>query len=182
MDKLFYALTAPIGCPLHEFTETLRTTIGPAVAKQLTDGTRVRLRTRDEALSEHFGPWFAHVPFRDAELPLDAVIDITVPEDDALLDGVHETLNSTTSTSQGWRVAATAYADDVPDPEVGQPSDNVGSATFIRRVDGMSRERFSIEWHIHGVHTIARAKEQQRPMRRYIQNRIVEPVTPPPSG
>ena len=42
----------------------------------------------------------------------------------------------------------------------------------------MARDRFSIEWHIHGVHEIARANEQQRPRGRYIQNRVVEPVTP----
>jgi hypothetical protein len=177
MDKLFYALTAPRGSSLDEFSDALRTEIGPTLARALDVGSRVRVRIRDVASSEHFGPLFAHVPCQDREIPLDAVVDIAVPDEVACLDHVHATLTETTSTCQGWRVVATPYADHVPDPEPGLPSDYIGGAVFIQRVDGMSRDRFSIEWHIHGVHEVARAKAQQRTMGRYIQNRVVEPVT-----
>jgi hypothetical protein len=178
MDKLFYAVTAPLGSSLDEFSDALRTEIGPALARELVVGSRVRVRIRDVPSSEHFGPLFAHVLCQDRDIPLDAVLDIAVADDVARLDHVHATLTDASSTCQGWRVVATPYADNVPDPEPGLLSDYIGGAVFIQRVDGMSRDRFSIEWHIHGVHEVARAKAQQRPMGRYIQNRVIEPVTP----
>lgn len=179
MDKLFWALTAPIGCPLEEFSDGLRTTVGPAVAKELADGTRVRVRMRDDRFSQRLAesPWLARVPYRGQRLMLDAILDVVSPEANARLDGVNAVLADATSTCQGWRVDATALADNLPDPALGERSDYVGGGGFIQRPDGMSRDRFSIEWHIHGAHAKAKAAERERPMLRNIQNRIVEPVT-----
>jgi hypothetical protein len=179
MDKLFWALTAPIGCPLEEFSEVLRTTVGPAVAKELADGTRVRVRMRDEPYSQRLAesPWLARVLHQGQHLMLDAIVDVVIPEAGARLDGVNAVLADAASTCQGWRVEATALADNLRDPVLGARSDYVGGGGLIQRPDGMSRDRFSIEWHIHGAHAKAKAAERERPMLRNIQNRIVEPVT-----
>lgn len=179
MDKLFYAVTAPIGCPLEEFSQALRTSIGPAVAKELVDGTRVRVRLRDESFTQRLAesPWLARAPYHGQQLPLDAIVDVLIPDEAGQLDGVNAALAEATSTCQGWRVEPTILADNLPDPELGHRSEYIGGGGIIQRPDGMTRDRFSIEWHIHGAHSKALAAARGRPMLRNIQNRVVEPVT-----
>lgn len=71
----------------------------------------------------------------------------------------------------------TVLADNLADPELGERSEYVGGGGIIQRPDGMTRDRFSIEWHIHGAHAKALYAQREAQMRRNIQNRVVEPVT-----
>jgi hypothetical protein len=188
MDKLVYVVSRPTESSLTEFSAALCGDLGQAVAKELPTGARVRVRLRGDLFTKLFGsrPLYPTVPFGGQEVPVDGVIDVLIPDaastlglrmDQHKLDSAHRVMEDATSTYQGWRVAEVSYANNLGDGCASEDSGFMGGGAFIRRVDGMTSERFSVEWHIHGVHENARRPESHGP-RRYIQNRVVEPVTP----
>ncbi len=179
MVKLVYAITGPRGCPLEEFSGSLRTTIGPTFADELRDRSRVRARVRDEGLAQLMAgtPWLATVGFEGQQLPIDAILDVQIPHDDPDLERAHAVLVESTTTHQGWRVEALTLADNRQDGQVGELSDYLGGGAFIRRVPGMSRQQFWMHWQIHGAYGMANAKANGRPVLRQIYNLVIEPVT-----
>lgn len=88
---------------------------------------------------------------------------------------------------QGWRAAM--Y--DAPERSViGIRSVLPQTHVFVQRLDGTTPEHFDRNWFIHGGHGDGREaetdasreerrrEEETKPGQRYIQNRILEPITP----
>jgi hypothetical protein len=156
MDKLVYVVSGPTESSLTEFSAALRGDLGQAVVNELPAGARVRVRLRGDLFTKVFGsrPLYPTVPFGGKAVPVDGVIDVLIPDevstlglrmDQHQLDSVYRVMEEATSTYQGWRVAEVSYANNLDDGCASEDSGFMGGGAFIRRVDGMSRERFSVE-------------------------------------
>jgi hypothetical protein len=132
----------------------------------------------------------ASVVVADGERPVDAVLEITALEDDTPLDDFLELLLDETAQVQGWRVHPTTIFDTSAPTDPGEASRFPNLMIFVQRLDGTSREHFSRNWYIHGGHLDGeasedaaagrerQAREKAGAGRRYVQNRVVEALTP----
>jgi hypothetical protein len=140
-----------------------------------------------QASNEHSG---AVVPVEGLLRPVDAFVEVEVSEPFVALDPVHELLDERCGHFQGWRVRSTPIYDSSVRADLGQPSAFTAVVAFVERADGTSPEHFDRNWYVHAGHPdgleaasaaslAERAREEaERPGWRYVQNRVIEAVTP----
>ena len=105
-------------------------------------------------------------------------------------DPVNAVLAANCGHVQGWRVQPTTMDDASPEVPLGEPSPFVQALWMNQRIDGVTPEFYSRNWYIHGGHPDGQDAEtdesranrremEARGMQRwYIQNRVLEPITP----
>lgn len=131
----------------------------------------------------------AAVPVAGADRGVDALLEVAVADLYVPLDPVHELLRARCEHVQGWRVHPTLIYDSSTPAPIGEPSLSPAIVAFVERVDGVTPEFFHRNWYIHSGHLdgqeeespesrAERAREEATPGIRYVQNRVIEPVTP----
>ena len=184
-DKLVWTLVRPEGTGFTEFQEyvlkDLATAAGGAVAG--TTQVRVTLQAR-HAFSG------ALVRIGETDRRVDAVVQVISAESYVATDPVNAVLAANCGHVQGWRVHPTTMDDASPEVALGEPSPFVQTLWMNQRIDGITPEFYSQNWYLHGGHpdgqdaetdeSRANRKEMEaRGMQRwYIQNRVLEPITP----
>ncbi|MFI5047058.1 MAG: hypothetical protein ACHQIG_08330 [Acidimicrobiia bacterium] len=124
------------------------------------------------------------------EQPLDVALEVVMAERYVPLDEFNTRLRGHCGVVQGWRVHPTVMYDASRPRAIGESSERLHTLVFIERLDGTTPEHFDRNWFVHGGHDNgeealddqSRANRQAReaadPGMRYIQNRILEPLTP----
>ena len=132
----------------------------------------------------------ALVRIGDTDRRVDAVVQVISAESYVATDPVNTVLAANCGHVQGWRVHPTTMDDASPEVALGEPSPFVQTLWMNQRIDGVTPEFYSRNWYIHGGHpdgqdaetdeSRANRKEMEaRGMQRwYIQNRVLEPITP----
>jgi hypothetical protein len=184
VDKICWTLAGPAGTGPDEFARDVLDELPAQVAERLPGAASVfvTLQKADEFSG-------AVVPVDGDERSVDALLEVEVADLYAPLDPVHDLLRSRCGHVQGWRVHPTLIYDaSVPEP-LGQPSSMPAVVAFVERVDGVTPGFFHRNWYIHAGHSdgreaesaasrAERAREEATPGIRYVQNRVIEPVTP----
>jgi len=163
MGKYVFVLTRPAEQELPDFGDVLRSESGPAIRDDAPGLAGLRIVLREPATA---------APDADAVDGADAVVELWVGPDHVPLDSTTKRLESSTSSVQGWRVSEEVVVD-----ALGQDPRPVDMFAFIQRLDGTSPEFFATNWRIHGTGAATLAREQSCSW-RYLQNRVLEPVTP----
>jgi hypothetical protein len=130
------------------------------------------------------------VKIGDADHRVDAVVQIISADSYVATDPVNAILAANCGHVQGWRVKPTTIDDASPEVKLGKPSPFVQTLWMNQRIDGVTPEFYSRNWYIHGGHPDGqeaetdesranRSEMEARGMQRwYIQNRVLEPITP----
>ncbi len=121
---------------------------------------------------------------------VDAVLEVEITDSHVALDEFHSHLRERCASVQGWQVHPTLISDISPPRHPGDASTAPQVLVFLERLDGTSPDHFSRQWYIHAGHLDGEEAEsgESRAERahdeaagiamRYIQNRVVEPITP----
>lgn len=185
MDKIAWTLARPDDTASAAFRSLLLTEVGGRVIDLVPTAMTLAFTLQDEG--EHSG---ALVPVGGDERPVDALLEAVTVDRHVALDAVHDLLRSHCGHVLGWRVKPTLIYDASTEAPVGEPSAYIQATVFIERLDGTPPEHFDRNWYIHAGHldgqeAASPASEAESakdlaaiPGARYVQNRIIEPVTP----
>ncbi|WP_280501336.1 hypothetical protein [Nocardia farcinica] len=106
------------------------------------------------------------------DAPVEAVVTVTLPGDEAAA-GVARVLAARADRIAGWRVDVATPLPPKP-TEVGERAEGLANVAFLRRPADLPYEQWLDRWR--GHHTQVAIDTQAT--FGYIQNRVVEPVTP----
>jgi len=172
MDKCTWTLVRERGTTPGEFDRWALEELGQTLHSHLPRVLDARLTIQDR---EAFGN--ALVPVDGAEVPVDALLEVTTEGSYLPLDDWHEHLRAHCAHVQGWRVAPTVIYDHTRQPAVGDTCDSPGVFVLLERLDGTTPEHFSTQWYRHAGHGTD-AAGADNPAGLYRQNRVLEAITP----
>ncbi len=184
-DKLVWTLIRPEGTGFTEFQQYVLEDLAEAAASLVSGTTQVRV-----TLQERHAFSGALVRIGEADQRVDAVIQLISTDAYVATDPVNAVLAANCGHVQGWRVKPTTIDDDSPEVALGKPSPFVQTLWMNQRIDGVTPDFYSRNWYIHGGHPDGQDAETEesrqnrremeaRGMKRwYIQNRVLEPITP----
>jgi hypothetical protein len=185
LDKTAWTLARAVGVDDDELRDTVLLQL-PASIGELVPAVESLTVTMQQP-DEYCG---ALVPVAAQERPADVLVEVTTCEHHVALDPLREWLGQRFAHVQGWRVKPTVIWDASTVPPLGQPSEQAAIVCFVERLDGTTPEHFDHNWFVHAGHadgqepasTVSIAErtreEEAMPGGRYVQNRVVEPVTP----
>jgi hypothetical protein len=124
-----------------------------------------------------------------AGAPVDAVVELSFTDAAQRLDPVTAELARRSAAIQGWRLSPTVVFDAARPVPLGAPSAELVSLVFVQRLDGTDAGHFDREWFRHAGlppegpqatlgHAARERLEEDGGTTRYVQNRVVEPITP----
>ncbi len=184
-DKLVWTLVRPAGAGFTEFQQYVLDDLAKAAGRLVAGTTQVRV-----TLQERNAFSGALLKIGDTDHRVDSVIQIISADQYVATDPVNAVLAANCGHVQGWRVHPTTIDDASPEVPLGKPSPFVQALWMNQRIDGTSPEFYSRNWFIHGGHPggqdavteesrANREEMEARGMQRwYIQNRVLEPITP----
>lgn len=184
-DKLVWTLVRPAGTDFTDFQQYVLEDLSKAVGALVAGTTQVRV-----TLQERHAFSGALVRIGDTDRRVDAVVQVISAHSYVATDPVNAVLAANCGHAQGWRVKPTTMDDASPEVALGKPSPFVQTLWMNQRIDGLTPASYSLNWYIHGGHPDGREAEtdesrsnrremEARGMQRwYIQNRVVEPITP----
>jgi hypothetical protein len=184
-DKLVWTLVRPEGTDFKDFQQYVLEDLAKAAGGLVVGTTQVRV-----TLQERHAFSGALVKIGDTDRRVDAVLQVISTDSYVATDPVNAVLAANCGHVQGWRVKPTTMDDASPEVALGKPSPFVQALWMNQRIDGVTPEFYSSNWYIHGGHpdgqetetdeSRANRKEMEaRGMQRwYIQNRVLEPITP----
>lgn len=187
-DKLVWTLVRPVGVGFSDFQDYVLHELAEA-AGSLVSGTTAVLVT----LQEQHAFSGAIVNLGGAEQRVDAVLQITSSGSYVATDPVNTVLRANCGHVQGWRVHQTKIFDESPPAAPGGQEPLKQMLWINERIDGTTPEFYSRNWYIHAGHLDGQEAESEDSRRRheqrreqgeqtqgrwYIQNRVLEPITP----
>jgi hypothetical protein len=184
-DKLVWTLVRPEGIGFADFQQYVLEDLAKAAAGLVAGTTQVRV-----TLQERHAFSGALVGIGGTDHRVDAVVQLISANSYVATDPVNAVLAANCGHVQGWRVKPTTMDDDSPAVAIGKPSPFVQTLWMNQRIDGLTPEFYSRNWYIHGGHPdgqeaetdesrVNRREMEARGMQRwYIQNRVLEPITP----
>jgi hypothetical protein len=184
-DKLVWTLVRPEGSSFTEFQHYVLEDLAQAAGSLVTGTTQVRVTLQGRHAFSG-----ALVTIGETDHRVDAALQLISADAFVATDPVNAVLAANCGHVQGWRVKPTTIDDDSPEVAIGKPSPFVQTLWMNQRIDGTTPEFYSRNWFIHGGHPDGQgaATEESRETRRemeargmkrwYIQNRVVEPITP----
>lgn len=185
MNKICWTLARPASSDKDAFRREALADL-PARIIELVPGA-ASIAVTLQAPDEYSG---AMVPVEGHARPADALVEVEVVNHFVALDAIHEVLNERSGHFQGWRVRSTLIYDSSAPSVIGEPSLLSACVAFVERLDGTTPDHFDQNWYVHAGHPdgieaesaaslAERAREEaELPGWRYVQNRVIEPVTP----
>jgi len=187
-DKLMWTLVGPSAGQSAEFQRYVLDELAEAAGRLVpgTNSVRVTLQDRHAFCG-------GLVRIRGEDRRVDAVLQVTSENEYVVTDPVNAVLSGNAGHVQGWRVHPTTIRDTDTVAPLGSPHPFKQLLWINQRMDGKTAEFYSRNWYIHGGHldgeeaeseetraVIARraAERGGREGRWYIQNRVLEPITP----
>ncbi len=183
-DKCVWTLVRPDGAGRMEFQQYVLNDLAKAAGRLLPGASGVWVSFQDpNAFSG------ALVTLSGVERRIDAVLQITSSGTYVATDPVNSVLRGACGHVQGWRVHQSRINDSSAVP-VGGQAPGKQLLWLNERLDGTTPEHYSRNWYIHGGHPdgLEADSEQSRANqarqagrekgRWYIQNRVIEPITP----
>jgi hypothetical protein len=155
-----------------------------ALRKLLPSATAAHITIQDPAQLS------ASVDGSRAGEPVHAVLEVQTSEHWPTLDDFQAYLRGLWPHVQGWQVRPTLIYDSTRPRPLGEPSRLPSILTFIERLDGTTPAHFSSNWYRHAGHPDGqeaesdasraerRREEAEGADRIYVQNRVIEPITP----
>lgn len=180
-----WTLVRPEGTGFQEFQQYVIEELAVAAGGLVAGTTQVRVTL--QAQHAFSG---ALVKIGATDHRVDAALQIISAEEYVATDAVNAVLEANCGHVQGWRVQPTTIDDASPEVPLGKPSPFVQTLWMNQRIDGTTPEFYSRNWFLHGGHPDGEAAETEesranraemeaRGMKRwYIQNRVLEPLTP----
>jgi hypothetical protein len=184
-DKCMWTLVRPDGEGFAAFQQYVLEDLAKAAGNLLPGATKVSVTFQEQNAFSG-----ATVRLKEADRRVDAVLQITSSESYVATDPVNSVLSGNCGHVQGWRVHQTAIFDEsVPVP----PGTKIPLAQMLwinQRLDGKTPEFYSRNWYIHAGHLdgeeaesedsrrVHEERREQGKGRWYIQNRVLEPITP----
>jgi len=184
-DKLVWTLVRSDGTGFEEFQQYVLEELAVAAGRLVAGTTQIRV-----VLQERHAFSGALVKVGATDRRVDAAVQVISTAEYVATDPVNAVLAANCGHVQGWRVQPTTIDDTSPEVPLGQPSPFVQTLWMNQRIDGITPESYSRNWFIHGGHPDGEAAEtdesltnrkemEARGMQRwYIQNRVLEPITP----
>jgi hypothetical protein len=184
-DKLMWTLVRPHGTGIAEFEQYVLEDLAKAAGGLVSRATSVRV-----TLQERNAFSGAIVRVGEADRRIDAVLQITSSGSYVATDAVNSVLSGNCGHVQGWRVHPTTIHDSSVAVPLGSPAPFKQFLWINQRLDGTTPEFYSRNWYVHGGHPDGHEAEtdQSRANRSrqedveegrwYIQNRVLEPITP----
>jgi hypothetical protein len=185
VEKLTWTLARGDERDRDRFTAWLRDDLADAVSTRVRSLSCAHVTVQDgDAYSR------SAVATRDGDREVDAVLEIETSDSFTALDGFRSYLASHCAHIQGWRVHPTMIFDVSTAPPLLEPSSATQVMVFLERLDGSTPEHFSRNWYVHAGHLdgeeaeseasrVERARDEDAGFcTRYVQNRVIEPITP----
>lgn len=184
VNKISWTLARNESEGADEFRARLLAQLAPEVGQRLRGLKSLALTVQN---ADEFSG--ALVPVGAASRPADVLVEAVVDDLYVPLDPLHELLEQQVGHFQGWRIRSTVIFDASQPAELGQPSDASAVIAFVERLDGVTPAHFDHNWFVHAGHSdgleaespesiAERKREEQVAGGRYLQNRVVEAVTP----
>ncbi len=184
-DKCLWTLVRPEGVRIREFQDYVLEDLAKA-ASGLVPGATTAMVTFQEPNA--FSGSIVRVG--DADRRIDAVLQISSSMSYVPTDPVNSVLSGNCGHVQGWRVHPTTIFDESVSVPLGAPYPHTQMLWINQRIDGTTPEFYNRNWYIHAGHLDGEEAEsedsrrvhEQRGERTkgrwYIQNRVLEPLTP----
>ncbi len=184
-DKFMWTLVRPDGTGIAEFQQYVLEDLAMAAGGLVAGTTNVRV-----TLQEPNAFCGAIVNIGGADRRVDAVLQIISSGSYVATDAVNSVLSGNCGHAQGWRVHPTTMDDASPSVPLGTPASSKQWIWINQRLDGITPEFYDRNWYIHGGHPDGqeaeteasranRARQEEISKDRwYIQNRVLEPITP----
>jgi len=183
LDKIALTVARPSGTSEDTVRQSVLRDL-PACISDLVP-TVTALSVTVQAPDEYCG---ALVPMAGEQHRVDALVEVTTSDRYAPLDPLKDWLGIHFAHVQGWRVKPTLIYDASTPVALGEPSSAAAIVCFVERLDGTTPEHFDHNWFVHAGHPdgqetasaeslAERRREEATPGGRYIQNRVIEPVT-----
>jgi hypothetical protein len=185
MEKTVWTLVRPSGAEAEGYEAFLLHDLPSTVSELLPSTEEISVTFQDR--SAYRG---TTVNASGRERTVDAVVEITTAGAHLPIEDLHDFLLGTSDHVQGWRVHPTTIFDALAPRGRGEPAPFPNLLIFVQRLDGTTPEHFSRNWYIHGGHLDGEELENERTLqerrareeagvgRRYVQNRVLEPLTP----
>ncbi len=184
-DKFMWTLVRPDGAGIAEFQQYVLEDLAEAAGSLVSGATSVRVTL--QARTAFSG---AVVRIGADDRRVDAVLQITSSRSYVATDAINSVLSGSCGHVQGWRVHPTTIHDSSAPVPLGRPAPFNQFLWINQRLDGTTPDFYSRNWYIHGGHPDGEEAdtEQSRANRArqedvekgrwYIQNRVLEPITP----
>jgi hypothetical protein len=185
MDKCLWTLVRPYGARTTEFQHYVLEDLAKAAGNLLPGTTGVMVTFQEpNAFSG------ATVRLGEADRRIDAVLQITSSESYVAIDPVNSVLSGNCGHVQGWRVHPTTIFDESVPVPAGAQIPHPQMLWINQRIDGATPEFYNRNWYIHAGHLDGKEEESedsrrvhhergdQAKGRWYVQNRVLEPITP----
>jgi hypothetical protein len=184
-DKCMWTLVRAEGVRLPEFQRSVLEDLAGAAGNLLPGATSVMVTFQEpNAFSG------ATVRLGEADRRIDAVLQITSSKSYGATDTVNSVLSGNCGHVQGWRVHPTTIFDESAPVPPGTQIPHPQMLWINQRIDGTTPEFYNRNWYIHAGHLDGEEAEsedsrrvheqrgEQGKGRWYIQNRVLEPITP----
>ncbi len=184
-DKCMWTLVRPEGEGLAAFQNCVLEDLAKAAGKLLPGATSVMVTFQEP--NAFCG---AIVGLGRAERRIDAVLQITSSGSYVATDPVNSVLSGACGHVQGWRVHQTTIFDESVPVSPGSRIPHTQMLWINQRLDGTTPEFYNRNWYIHAGHLdgeeaesddsrrVHKERGEEGKGRWYIQNRVLEPITP----
>lgn len=184
-DKCVWTLVRPDELTITEFHKYLLDDLAKAAGHLLSDATGVYVTLQEP---NAFSGASVRVGSRDRRV--DAVLQITSSGTYVATDPVNSVLTANCAHIQGWRVRQTSIYNGSDPVPLGTCAPFKQQLWINQRIDGTTPEHYDRNWYIHAGHLDGKESESEESRRIsaqwmeansgcwYIQNRVVEPLTP----
>jgi hypothetical protein len=184
-DKCMWTLVRPDGVGIAEFQQYVLEDLALAAGHLLPEATSVMV-----TLQERNAFCGALVRVRDTVRRVDAVLQVDSSGSYVATDPVNSVLSGNCGHVQGWRVHPTKIFDESAPVLPGTAVPFKQMLWINQRIDGTTPEFYSRNWYIHAGHLdgqeaesdesrrVHKQRGEQTKGQWYIQNRVLEPITP----
>ena len=184
-DKCMWTLVRPDGAGFASFQQYVLEDLAIAAGNLLADATSVMVTLQEPNVSSG-----ATVRVGEADRRIDAVLQITSSGSYVATDPVNSVLSGNCGHVQGWRVHPTTIFDESAPVPPGTRIPHAQMLWINQRFDGTTPEFYNRNWYIHAGHLdgeeaesedsrrVHQQRGEQAKGRWYIQNRVLEPITP----
>lgn len=184
-DKCMWTLVRPEGTDLAEFQQYVLEDLAKAAGRLLPGTASVMVTVQER--NAFCG---ALVRVGGSDRRVDAVLQITSSGSYVATDPVNSVLSGNCGHVQGWRVHPTTIFDESAPVAPGTALPFKQMLWINQRIDGTTPEFYNRNWYIHAGHLDGQEAEsddsrrvheqrgEQTKGQWYIQNRVLEPITP----
>ena len=184
-DKFMWTLVRPDGTGFAEFSHYVLEELAAAAGGLVRDTTDVRVTVQEPTAFSG-----ALVRVGDTDRRVDALLHVTSSASYVPTDSVNAVLSANVGHVQGWRVHPTIIHDTSETVAIGERQPFKNLVWINQRLDGVTPEFYDHHWYLHAGHPdgkeaetdesrVYRARmEAAEPGQWYVQNRVLEPITP----